>query len=198
VKFGLGMAVTLAATACSSYTPPISHPINRERQIATSPENAWRSVIRYFSDHNIPIENMDRGSFFINTKPISLGVIYRAFEGKAPPIRNQFCDCGSASITGAWSTETRILISFNIVVESPRPEVTVARVNTFFEGVKEGKVNLRSSGPGRAIPGTLKSGNRSAPTQSPRARPSVASRRFLKDNSQEASHKGSAFGKSYR
>ncbi len=138
--------VILSATTCVSYTPPAAHPVKRESEIPTSPENVWRSVIRYFSDRNIPIENMDHSSFFIKTRPVDLGGVYRVFEGKAPPIRNRYCDCGTASISGAWSTETRILLSFNTVLESPRPDVTTARVNTFFEGVKEGKVDLRSRG----------------------------------------------------
>ena len=150
ILLGLGLGALLlalaAAIGCVSYTPPPSRAVNRERQIPAPPDDVWRAVIRYFSEHNIPIENMDHSSFFIKTKDVDLGGTFALFEGKAPPIQNKFCDCGSASISGAWTTESRILLSFNIVLESARPDATMMRVNTFFEGVKLGKVNLHSSG----------------------------------------------------
>jgi hypothetical protein len=93
---------------------------------------------------------MDHSSYFVKTKPVDLGGTFALFDSSATPIRNEWCDCGSASITGAWSTETRILLSFNIVLEG-HGSTTSVRTNTFFEGVKSGKVDLRSRGNDTAI-----------------------------------------------
>lgn len=137
----------LSGFGCSSYTPPAAQPsVVRETQINSPVEGVWRALIRYFGEHNVPIENMDHSSFFMKTKPVDLGATFSTFEAKALPIRNAWCDCGTASIAGAWTTESRILLSFNIVLESRGAAAATSHINTFFEGVKVGKVNLYSSG----------------------------------------------------
>jgi hypothetical protein len=105
-------------------------------------------VIRYFGEHNIPIENMDHSSFFMKTKPVNLAVAYAGVTlgGKPLPVRNDWCDCGTAKLANVWSSEGRILLSFNIVLENRGPTATSARINAFFEGVELGKRSLNASG----------------------------------------------------
>lgn len=63
----------LMVVGCSSYKPPITTaPVAKARLIGKDVEACWKGVIRYFSDNNIPIENLDHSSFFIKTRPILL------------------------------------------------------------------------------------------------------------------------------
>lgn len=134
--------------ACSSYTPPRQPAdIPRRVEIAAPAEDVWRAVIRYFSGYNIPIENMDHSSCFLKTEPVDLGTTYAGIDfGREVPIRNGWCDCGSATLANVWTSETRIALSFNIVLESPAQSKIVVMTNTFFEGLKRGKRNLYASG----------------------------------------------------
>ena len=67
------------------------------------------------------------------------------------PVRNNWCDCGSANLANVWSSETRIGLSFNVVLEGLPNERTAVTVNTVFEGLKSGKRNLYASGNDTAI-----------------------------------------------
>jgi hypothetical protein len=139
----------LLAVACSSYEPPRTQPrANRETPIQAPAEQVWRDVLRYFSDHNIPIDNMDHSSFFMKTRPVDVGATYGgvALSPKAIPITNRWCDCGKGTLANVWSSETRIMVSFNIVLEQKNEAPTTVRINAFFEGVILGKRSLYASG----------------------------------------------------
>lgn len=139
----------LLAVACSSYQPPRTQPrLNRETPIQAPAEQVWREVLRYFSDHNIPIENMDHSSFFMKTGPVDLGATYGgvALSPKPIPITNRWCDCGKGTLANVWSSETRIMVSFNTVLEPKGEAATAVRINAFFEGVMLGKRSLYASG----------------------------------------------------
>lgn len=161
------LAVALLALpliACSSYTPPRPSPnLNREIRLPLDAETAWRRVIRYFSDHNVPIENMDHSSFFIKTKAVDLATTFAGLDlgitGEIP-IKNTWCDCGAAQLGNVWSSTSRIRLSFSIMLEADGTGASVIRVNTFFEGVKLGRRNLYASGYDIEMPLTCLSSGR--------------------------------------
>jgi hypothetical protein len=67
------------------------------------------------------------------------------FAGKKIPLKNEWCDCGEAKIGNVWSTTTRILFTFNIVLRAQSASETDATINVFFDGTKLGKRNLYAS-----------------------------------------------------
>lgn len=132
----------LAMVGCSSYKPPITTaPVAKARVIGKDAEACWKGVIRYFSDNNIPIENLDHSSFFIKTRPILLqqAVGGTSFNGDAVALQNPWCDCGEASLANVWSTRAVIRVSFNIVLDRKPSGGTEVRINTFFDGTYMGK-----------------------------------------------------------
>ena len=139
----------LALAACSStYVPPQARDVKKSTVVGAPAEKVWQTVIRYFAENNIPIENLDHSSFFIKTKPVDLTVTFAAssYAGKKIPLKNQWCDCGDAKIANVWSSSQRILLSFNIVLRSQAEDTTDAGINVFFDGVKLGKRNAYASG----------------------------------------------------
>lgn len=152
-------ALLLIATSClalgvgcaTSYQPPRTVPqVPKNQVIASDIETVWRGVIRYFADHNVPIENLDHSSFFIKTKaPLARFVRQEggtSFNGDAIALENEWCDCGTAKITNVWGTSSRITVSYNIVLNRLGPNQTEVVLNAFFNGVYLGKRN-------RNIPG---------------------------------------------
>ena len=143
------LLIAVAVSGCSSYTPPLVRPnLQKEKEVAAPVEAVWRGVIRYFGTLNIPIENLDHSSFFIKTRPVDLGTSFEGltFTGSKTPIKTSACDCGTASMANVWSSATRILLSFNVILEKRTDSTTNVTVNTFFDGVKLGKRNLYASG----------------------------------------------------
>lgn len=132
----------LVMAGCSSYKPPVTTaPVAKARIIGKDAEACWKGVIRYFSDNNIPIENLDHSSFFIKTRPILLqqAVGGTSLNGDAVALQNAWCDCGEATIGNVWSTRAVIRVSFNIVLDEKASGGTEVRINTFFDGTYMGK-----------------------------------------------------------
>ena len=147
------LIVMLLTISCSSYHPPVRQEPVKDFHVAADVEKVWKGLIRFFGEYNIPIENMEHGSLFIKTKPVDLKSSFggTTLAGKKVPIRNEWCDCGSGKMANVWKSETRILLSFNIILEKFGPSRTKVTVNTFFEGVMLGKRNLYSSGYDKVI-----------------------------------------------
>ena len=147
------IVIQLLTFSCSSYHPPIRQEPEKNYQVVADAEKVWKGVIRFFGEYNVPIENMEHGSFFIKTKPVDLKSNFggTTLAGKTVPIRNEWCDCGSGKMANVWKSETRLLLSFNIILEKYGSSGTVVTVNTFFEGTMLGKRNLYASGYDKAI-----------------------------------------------
>lgn len=137
------LSAALFAVGCSSvYKPPVtSVKLPKSQVIDKDAESCWKAVIRYFSDNNIPIDNLDHSSYFIKTRPTLLqqtigGV---AFSGNDVQLQNQWCDCGEASMANVWSTNAIIRVSYNIVLDQKSETQTEVRINAFFDGQYVGK-----------------------------------------------------------
>jgi hypothetical protein len=144
----LAFSAALLALACSSYQPPQPRVVAKATVIPVPAEAVWQEVIRYFAEKNLPIENLDHSSFFVKTKPVDLTVSFAApqFGGKKIPLKNDWCDCGEATIGNVWSSAHRILFTFNIVLRARTANETDATINVFFDGAKLGRRNLYAGG----------------------------------------------------
>ena len=140
--------IFLLTVACSSYKPPITLPVQRMRVVQADADSIWKTVIKFVSEHNIPIENMDHSSYFIKTKPVMIvkGEGGTNFTGETLPLVNEYCDCGEASIGNVWSTSSHIAYTYNIVLVPNLSSQTEVRVNAFFDGSYLGKRNFTSAG----------------------------------------------------
>ena len=147
-KAAITVGLLLLAACTSTYQPPAARVVEKSSALAEPAEQVWQSVIRYFGENNIPIENLDHSSFFIKTKPVDLTLTYAAptYAGKKIPLRNQWCDCGDAKLANVWSTSQEILLSFNIVLRPITPSSTNVTINVFFDGTKLGKRNAYARG----------------------------------------------------
>jgi hypothetical protein len=139
------LALAGASQGCTEYVAPTGSRPPPDAVIEAPAETVWQGVIRYFSDSNIPIANMDHSSFFIKTTPINVQTVIKGLgTAKKVPLRNEWCDCGQISHSGAWSTGSSIAVSFNVVLEPVGEGRTRARVNAFYEGVALALYNLRA------------------------------------------------------
>lgn len=126
----LGMG---CVTLPMKYDPPAEKPLTRSIQIQAAPESVWSAAIRYFSQNNVPIENMDHSSFFIKTQPVELSTSFTK-PGVQVDLKNEFCNCGKAILEDLYTQYNRVTVSFNIVLAAKSANDTEASTNVFFEG----------------------------------------------------------------
>ncbi len=148
-SFSAGLTLTAAfvgAVGCNTYVPPVrSAPAQAGFQVSAQPERVWKDLIRYFGEHNVPIENMDHSSFFMKTSPILVQNVVGGIRVSKLPLKNEWCDCGEISDPNYWSSSTEILVSFNVILE-PQGDGTLVRLNVFYGGGFGAKTNLRGGG----------------------------------------------------
>src|ERR1041384_2317249 len=131
------VAFLVLSTACVSlpmnYDPPADKPLSRSILIHASQESVWAAAITYFSQNNVPIENMDHSSYFIKTKPVELSASFTKPGGQVE-LKNEFCDCGRAILENLYTQYNRVTVSFNIVSAAKSASDTEATTNVFFAG----------------------------------------------------------------
>lgn len=62
------LPLLLLLAACSR--PPVAAPGPVEVRVADSPERVWTALLEVYTDAGIPIENMDRASWFLRSESI--------------------------------------------------------------------------------------------------------------------------------
>jgi hypothetical protein len=127
------------------YEPPQEKSVPRSTLIRASQENVWAAAVKYFSESNIPIENMDHSSFFIKTRPVDLGTTFTT-PGLKVDLNNEFCDCGKARLANLYTQVNQIKASFNIVLLPKSAYETEATTNTFFDGRIVGRQDSNAVG----------------------------------------------------
>lgn len=65
-------ALAVVAASCIPATPPSAPVPIREVAVASSPEAVWSRLLVILTDLNLPIENMDKASWFLRTQEMRL------------------------------------------------------------------------------------------------------------------------------
>ncbi len=130
MKYFLFALITLALFSCSTYQKPQKKEFERTKIINKSYDDVWAGLIKWFSEHNTPIKNLDKTSGLISTE-FSLSLA-----------NSEECvDCGSR---GFGQTIDAKEGNFNVVIEKVTASSTKITVNTFFRATLE-TVNTTSA-----------------------------------------------------
>src|SRR4051812_19388976 len=89
----LTVMITAAVVACVPTPPETPQPMARDVMFAAPPERIWSAMLVILTDANLPIENMDRSSWFMRTQEM------RIPAGQADTL----VDCGK---TGMGDSQT--------------------------------------------------------------------------------------------
>jgi len=102
------LAVVAVVSACAPSLPPtIAPPPARDVFIHQPPPKVWDAALVLLTDLSIPIENMDRASWFLRTQEMTL-------SNPAASV-----DCGSRMPGQAWTSVATVLVRYTMLL---RPE----------------------------------------------------------------------------
>jgi len=139
---GMFLVTFLLFAGCVSYQlPVVEKPIN-EFEINVPVKTVWKAVICYFSDKNIPIENIV-DSLFIKTKKINVVSLSGGLDmfGRKFSVKNKWCDCGKVGMGNVFSSKTQVFLAYSVYLEEITSSKTKLIINTFFTGIKLGSEN---------------------------------------------------------
>lgn len=142
------LALAIILISCSTYQPLQIKHVQKSAIINSPIDKVWTSTIKYFSENNIPIENMDRNSYFIKTSLVDLKTTFasQSYSNKNIPLKNQWCECGGKTLFNVWSSTNQIYFSYSVILRSLSNDSTDATINVFYDGTQLGKRNLTASG----------------------------------------------------
>ena len=106
MRKALVVPALLTLAACGSpYTPPAVLPDPADIRLSAPPERVWTALTEVYTDLNLPIENMDRSSWFLRSDEMTM---------PASTTNAQLFDCGTApggQIPAAMSLNIRASIT---------------------------------------------------------------------------------------
>lgn len=110
-------------------TPPKVYKVDKARTINKTYDNTWAKIVRWFSENNSPIKNMDKSSGFISSE-YNLRV-----DGGTT-----YADCGSPEFAIRHGDTKG---NFSIILEKAGDSVTKVTTNIFF---KVERYNINTGG----------------------------------------------------
>lgn len=111
------LAFLIVLVGCQSYKPPKEYDVVKTKEFRKGYDEVWGSVIAYFAENNIPIENLEKASGFIKAKPTT-----------NYSINELYFDCGE---TTSRAKVNEMDITYNITVA--KGNTTKVTINVFTE-----------------------------------------------------------------
>ncbi len=119
IPFACSLLV-LAAASCAP-TPPQAKPIApQDFAYKVAPERVWNALLLVYTDLNIPIENMDKASWFMRSREMLLQNADRI----------AWMDCGSG---GPKGVSVRVMVT---TLLRPSADTTLMRLNLHVEATR--------------------------------------------------------------
>ena len=120
----------LALPACANVPPSISAPPARDVYLQAPPARVWDALLVVFTDANVPIENMDRSSWFVRTQEMRLG-----------PPSSRSVDCGIGAYGDTLANAAPVLVRYTALLR-PAGDSTGVRLQTTARTVTPGSGEL--------------------------------------------------------
>lgn len=127
VKRCAALLLLVAAVACPAKVtlPSTPAPVARDIFIRAAPERVWDALLVIYTDLSIPIENMDRASWFMRSQETSL----------PPGAGSTFADCGTLDgLARASQSYTSVFLRSTTLLR-PNGDSTGVRVTVTLRGV---------------------------------------------------------------
>lgn len=120
-KYLMVLITSAVLFSCAAYQPPQKYTFNKKATIDKPFDEVWTGILKWFSEHNTPIKNMDKSSGFISTE----------YNLSASNL-TRYVDCGKP---GNFQEIGEQIGNFSIMVEKQGDNVTIVTISVFFKGV---------------------------------------------------------------
>ena len=129
-----GTCVLLLLVGCGVKPPVSTAPAAREASVAQSPDKVWDRLLVVLTDFSLPVENMDRSSWFLRTKEMKVD------RGDA----GSYVDCGSV-MGRALAPSLDVSVSLTVLLR-PMTDSTAIRVVAMARGWDADQAELKAKG----------------------------------------------------